>query len=139
MQLTECTYNDYNKLASAITEFNLSHLPANTSKHMQAIGFVLRANPWSLVGGITGRMVLGNCLSIEILWVEPEHRNKNYATQLLAAIEDAARKLGSKLSIVDTFEFQALDFYKKQGYEVFGELKDCPTEGHTRYYLNKKL
>jgi hypothetical protein len=37
---------------------------------------------------------------------------------------------------LDTFDFQAKDFYVKHGYEVFGVLEDCP-EGHVRYFMKK--
>jgi hypothetical protein len=39
---------------------------------------------------------------------------------------------------LDTFSFQAPDFYKKLGYEVFGELQDFP-HGHQRYFMKKRL
>jgi hypothetical protein len=38
---------------------------------------------------------------------------------------------------VDTYSFQALDFYLKLGYQVFGVIEDHP-KGHQRYYLQKK-
>ncbi|WP_202127900.1 hypothetical protein [Clostridium sp. C2-6-12] len=37
---------------------------------------------------------------------------------------------------LDTFDFQAKDFYLKHGYEVFGVLDDCPME-HKRYYMKR--
>jgi len=138
-KLALCTNSDYVKLARAITDFNLAHLPPNTSDNMKSVGFVLTKAPWGLIGGITGRLELGNCLSIEILWLESEHRNQHYGSQLLVAIEQEARARGSHLSQVDTFDFQALGFYEKNGYELFGVLDDCPTIGHKRYYLKKKL
>ncbi len=49
-----------------------------------------------------------------------------------------ARQRGARCAYLDTFSFQAPDFYKKQGYEVFGELRDFP-EGHRRYFLRKQL
>ena len=48
------------------------------------------------------------------------------------------KDLGAALAHLDTFDFQARDFYLKNGYDVFGLLDDCP-EGHTRYYLSKHL
>ena len=53
-------------------------------------------------------------------------------------MENEAKALGVKLSLLDTFDFQAKDFYLKHGYEIFGVLKDCPA-GHERYYLSKGL
>lgn len=138
-KLSQCTNSDYLKLAKAITEFNFAHLPPNSSNNMMSVGFVLNKHPYGLIGGITGRLELGNCLSIEILWLESEHRNQDYGSKLLAAIEQEARARGSHLSQVDTFDFQALGFYEKNGYELFGILEDCPTIGHKRYYLKKKL
>lgn len=40
--------------------------------------------------------------------------------------------------ILDTFDFQAKNFYIKQGYEIFGILDNCP-EGHKRYYMKKNI
>lgn len=139
LQITTCSNSDYNKLARAITDFNISHLPSVASDNMMNLGFVVKASMWELIGGITGKLLLGNCLSIDILWVEPKHRQQGHATKLLLALEDAARSYGSHLSMVDTFDFQALGFYEKNGYTVFGVLDDCPCLGNKRYYLKKKL
>ncbi len=137
--MTVCTSSDYNKIASAITIFNLEHLPAGSSDAMGALGFTLKQPNADIIGGITGRLLLGNCLSIEILWVEPMFRLQGFATRLLLAIEKEARERGSHLSQVDTFDFQALGFYEKNGYSLFGVLEDCPSAGHKRYYLTKSL
>jgi len=40
---------------------------------------------------------------------------------------------------LDTYDFQALAFYQKNGYEVFGILENCPAPGHIRYSLKKSL
>lgn len=45
---------------------------------------------------------------------------------------------GCNLVHLDTFDFQAKDFYLKHGYEVFGVLDDCPME-HKRYYMKKNI
>jgi len=52
--------------------------------------------------------------------------------------EDEARHRGAKNAYLDTFSFQAPDFYKKHGYRVFGELQDFPP-GHQRHFLTKRL
>jgi ADP-ribose pyrophosphatase YjhB (NUDIX family) len=39
---------------------------------------------------------------------------------------------------LDTFDFQAKDFYLKHGYDIFGVLGNCPP-GHERYYMRKNL
>ncbi len=39
---------------------------------------------------------------------------------------------------LDTFDFQAPDFYKRLGFTEFGRLDDFPP-GHQRFYLHKRL
>lgn len=139
VQIKQSSDREYMQIAHAISMFNLDNLPHNSSKNMTSLGYVIKNENVGLIGGIYGKLLLGNNLSIDILWVEKEFRNLGYATQLIQTLEEAAIRLNSKLSIVDTFDFQALDFYKKNGYSVFGVLEDCPCPGNKRYYLNKAL
>lgn len=39
---------------------------------------------------------------------------------------------------LEPFEFQAKDFYLKNGYEIFGVLENCPFEYNT-YYMKKNI
>ena len=39
---------------------------------------------------------------------------------------------------LETTSFQALDFYRKNGYEIFGTLNDKPP-GHISYFFKKEL
>jgi len=39
---------------------------------------------------------------------------------------------------IDTMDFQALPFYERHGYSVFGVLDDMP-RGHQRFFLKKAL
>ncbi|MCK7522514.1 MAG: GNAT family N-acetyltransferase [Ignavibacteriales bacterium] len=77
-------------------------------------------------------------LYINLLIVKEELRGYGYGRKLLMLAEEEARKLGAKNAYLDTFSFQAPDFYRQHGYRVFGELKDFPP-GHQRYYLTKAL
>lgn len=90
-----------------------------------------------VIGGILAE-VYWNILYINILWVKEEYRNKGYATALLNDVENSAKEMNCKISHLDTYDFQAKGLYEKLGYTVFGVLEDCP-EGHSRYYMSKKL
>lgn len=71
------------------------------------------------------------------LWVADEVREKGIGRRLLALIEEAAREHGCRHAHVDTFSFQALSFYERLGYRVFGRIENYPP-GHTRYFLEKR-
>ncbi|MBV1820626.1 hypothetical protein [Anaerosalibacter bizertensis] len=53
-------------------------------------------------------------------------------------IKESTKEKECKLIHLDTFDFQAKDFYIKHGYEVFGILDDCPS-GHKMYYMKKNI
>ncbi|CEG55936.1 GNAT family N-acetyltransferase [Legionella fallonii] len=56
---------------------------------------------------------------------------------IIAIIEQAAIKNIKKI-FVDTYAFQAVDFYIKQGFSIIGRL-DKYLLGHDRIYLRKDL
>lgn len=93
----------------------------------------------AIIAGITSCFYVEEVLFVSVLFVEEEHRHKGLGSALLKYVEDEAKALGARLAHLDTFDFQALDFYLKHGYEVFGVLEDCPKKGHKRYYLKKSL
>ena len=99
--------------------------------------FVLYAPDQSIAGGVIGE-IFWEWLYISLMFVKDELRGHGYGQRLLTLIEDEARQNGARNVFLDTFSFQAPEFYKKHGYRVFGELPDFP-RGQTRYYLTKQL
>ena len=79
-----------------------------------------------------------NVVYVDTLWVDSSYRGKKLGSLLLEEVENDAKSKGAKLIHLDTFDFQAKEFYEKQGYIVFGILENCP-EKHYRYYLKKVL
>ena len=91
-----------------------------------------------VVGGILANSYWG-ILYIDILWVDEKYRNKGYASTLLSDVERMAKEKNCTISHLSTYDFQAKGFYEKLGYRVFGILEDCPSEGHSLYYMSKKF
>jgi GNAT superfamily N-acetyltransferase len=103
----------------------------------QRLCFSLQTPEQEIVGGVLGEIYWG-WFYIDLLWVEEALRGRGYGHRLLARAEDEARRRGAKHAYLDTFSFQAPDFYKQHGYQLFGELQDFPP-GHQRYFLKKQL
>ncbi len=91
-----------------------------------------------IIAGINCVYYAWHCIYIDALWVSEEHRGMGLASELLTKIEQLGREYGCHLIHLDTFDFQAKDFYLKHGYEIHGVLEDCP-KGHERYYMKKVL
>ncbi len=103
----------------------------------QRLCFGLRGPDEEIVGGVLGEVYWG-WFYVDLLWVKEELRGHGHGHRLLTRAEDEARQRGAKNVYLDTFSFQAPDFYKQHGYEVFGELPDFPTE-HRRFFMKKQL
>lgn len=91
-----------------------------------------------IIAGIKSSLYFGECFCVDIIFVDEQYRHQHIGSALLKKIEHEAKELGAKLIHLETFDFQAKDFYLKAGYEIFGVLENCPGT-HTRYYLKKQL
>ena len=105
--------------------------------NFQRVCFALQTSDHTIVGGVLGEL-FWDWFHIDLLWIPEELRGHGYGHQLLLKIEEEAKKRGAKNIFLDTFSFQAPEFYKKHGYQIFGELKDFPP-GHQRYFFTKQL
>lgn len=99
--------------------------------------FEVAAAGENLVGGLVGATYC-QWLYVDVFWIHESYRGGGTGTSLLAAAEQEAARRGCQYAYLDTFSFQAPEFYKKLGYVVFGELPDFPAE-HSRIFLKKVL
>ncbi|PKN93875.1 MAG: GNAT family N-acetyltransferase [Chloroflexi bacterium HGW-Chloroflexi-6] len=121
-------------IGPGISDYNTQQAGDDNGKNLC---FVIRAPDQEIVGGVIGS-TYWDWLYINLMWIKDGLRGRGYGQQLLALAEEEARKRGAKNAYLDTFSFQAPDFYKKYGYQVFGMLDDFP-QGHQRYFLKKEL
>jgi predicted N-acetyltransferase YhbS len=77
-------------------------------------------------------------LLINWLWVAEPYRKIGIGSRLLLGAEAAARERHCRGVYLDTFTFQAPQFYARHGYREFGRLSDYPP-GHARIWLSKAL
>jgi GNAT superfamily N-acetyltransferase len=97
---------------------------------------LLRDADGTIRGGLLG-YTHWNWLFVSHLWVHEPLRGRGLGRELLGRAEAEAAARGCRNAHLDTFSFQARDFYESRGYVVFGTLDDYPP-GHSRYFLQKR-
>lgn len=127
------TEGDIRTVIRNLVDYNDSQAEKERS---QPLAIFIRDSNGEIVSGLLSQTHWG-WLFITHLWVAESLRGKGYARKLMIRAELEAKKRGCHHAYVDTFSFQALGFYEKLGYQVFGVLEDFPP-GHKRYFLQKR-
>ena len=123
-------------IVDKIVEYNLSKVPIIQESSFIWINRVIADTYGDIIAGINSKMYCWNCLYIDVLWVKEEYRKEGLGSKILNEIEKVAKDKGCYLIHLDTFDFQAKDFYIKHGYDIFGILDECP-QRHKRYFMKK--
>jgi ribosomal protein S18 acetylase RimI-like enzyme len=113
---------------------------AKQKKGMQPLGFYaffVRDQNEKIVGGCNTCHLYG-CLYIDQLWLNISLRGKGYGKQLMQKAENLAKEIGCHFMAVNTFDWEALDFYKKLGFYVEFERKGFD-KNSVFYFLRKEL
>lgn len=91
----------------------------------------------TLVAGITAKIEGYKILYIETLFVSEKYRHTGFGKKLLGLIEEAAKIEGAEFVRLDTFSFQAKDFYINLGYQIIGQYEI--SNDIYEYFLLKRL
>lgn len=134
--IRESKNGELDLIVDKIVEYNLSKVPLRQEIDFLWINRIIEDVNGQIIAGILSKMYCWNCLYVDVLWVKEEYRKDGLGSKLLKEIEKVAKEKGCHLIHMDTFDFQAKDFYIKHGYEIFGILDECP-QGHKRYYMKK--
>jgi len=130
----DCDLEDVRIVLDGLREFNQRQAgPSQRSR----LAVFLRDPGGRVVGGLIGETAW-RWLYVDAFWLDEAVRGRGYGRSMLRAAEDRARLRGCTNAYLDTFDFQALPFYRKEGYELYGTLEDFPP-GHRRFYLKKSL
>jgi GNAT superfamily N-acetyltransferase len=137
--IEEASSEDEKFIANKIKEYNSKKTPLMEQAAVERIFKTMKDLEGNIIGGILSIINYYSKSSyIDILWIKEEYRKDGYGSILMDEVEREAKEKGVHLVNLDTFDFQAKDFYIKRGYEVYAVLDDCPVN-HKRYYMRKLL
>ena len=135
LELTsEPSPEDLAVILDGLTAFNEGEVGA---AERQTLAVLIRDPERKGIGGLSGYTSWG-WLFTQLLFIPQSLRGNGMAGRLLRTAEEEARRRGCHGAWIDTFNPVALEAYKRQGYETFGELPGF-VSGRTRTFLKKAL
>ncbi|TKH44311.1 histone acetyltransferase [Paenibacillus terrae] len=136
-QMSRSSKDEARFVRNKLIEFNAKHIPEDIRTRYEEINLTLKNDAGQVIGGLLS-VLCWNWVEVDILWVDQSYQGKGYGSQLLGEIEQIAKDNGCTFIQLNTFTFQAPDFYEKQGYEVIGLIDDAP-RGFKHYYYKKNI
>ncbi|MGX2959601.1 GNAT family N-acetyltransferase [Peribacillus sp. JNUCC 23] len=133
----ELNTKDKQYIDDELYKFNLKHFPEDLGGRYEEISLFVKDENGIVRGGILGA-ICWNWLEIHSLLLDEDIRKIGYGTKLLLEIENIALEKQCDFIKVDTLSFQALGFYEKNGYKVFGSIDNVGRD-YKHYYLKKEL
>lgn len=91
-----------------------------------------------MVGGAYAVIDETTWMFVHYLYVEEAYRDQKIGEQLMAEVEQLAFQKKCFGIRLETWGWQALGFYLKIGYKLFGKLRNHPP-GYTEFHLKKVL
>lgn len=128
---------DLRVISAGIQAFNRERIGEVALEEDFRFAVFARDDANAVAGGIRA-VAYWDWMCVELLWLREDTRGQGIGGRLLGAAESFAMDNGFFQVRIETTSFQALGFYQKLGYSVFGQLDDFPS-GHTTYYLKKLL
>lgn len=102
---------------------------------VQRLACFARTAEGTLIGGAVAR-TWGEGCELQQLWVRDDLRGQGLGSRLMQLVEEEARRRGCRQVFLETFNFQAHDFYRGLGYETVGEFVLVP--GEVVKYIQRK-
>ncbi|TJY41090.1 GNAT family N-acetyltransferase [Cohnella pontilimi] len=121
----------------SLVKFNAEHVAEEIMNVYEEINLNIKNHEGTIIGGLNSA-VCWNWIEVDILWVDQNFRGHGVGSKLMNEIELIARQKGCTFIKLNTFSFQAPEFYKKHGYKEIAVIDNAP-RGYKHYYLMKEL
>lgn len=90
-----------------------------------------------ILGGITAQSRWGG-FEIDVIALDDSLRGQGFGSRLMQLAQQEAVRRKCHHMLLDTYEFQAKEFYLQHGFTVFGQLEG-PAPFYPRYFMQKTL
>ncbi|ARN75253.1 GNAT family N-acetyltransferase [Oceanicoccus sagamiensis] len=114
-------------------EYNSKYVP----NEFELLSVFYKTKDGEVIAGLTGK-TFWDWLHVDYLWVSEPRRGDGLGSKVMLAAEKEAIERGCVGSTLDTFSFQALEFYKSLDYSIVGTLSGYMGK-YERYFLQKRL
>lgn len=128
------TNDEANYVRNKLIEFNSKHVP---NGRYEEINLCIKDDKGEIIAGLNSA-ICWNWMEIDILWVEDDDRGQGLGKRLLEEAEQIARANQCTFIKLNTFSFQAPEFYNKYGYQEIAIIENAPI-GNKHYYFKKDL
>ena len=133
-RVNQSTSDETNYIRRKLIEFNSKHVPNGM---YEEINLCIKDENEVIIAGLISA-ICWNWMEIDILWVDDNRRGQGFGKRLLEEAEQIARSKDCTFIKLNTFSFQAPEFYKKYGYVVMAIIENAP-KGKNHYYFKKDL
>ena len=116
-------------------EFNKYAIKNGVECNYKSFSFIAKINN-EIIGIITGNSYYKE-VHIENLIVLEQYRNQHIGSKLMEKVENHFKNKGFNNINLTTYEFQALEFYKKCGFEVEFVRENKENSKLNKYFLIK--
>jgi GNAT superfamily N-acetyltransferase len=101
------------------------------------LAVIVKDEAGKTLGGVLGRTYLG-LMFLDTFYLPKSERGAGLGSRVLVMAEEEGRRRGCKSAVLYTISFQAPEFYKRHGWQVFGQIP-CDPPGTSRIFLTKAL
>jgi len=137
--MTELTFNVIEGQTEGLYELDGRLIAFNRARadwNSQYFTVELLDGEGRLRGGAGARVNLGT-VEVSMIWLDEELRGNGWGRRIVDAVAERGRLLKASKILLDTYDFQARDFYEALGFSVFGTL-EYPS-GNSRFYLSRDI
>lgn len=126
---------DVAALYDGLHAFNLQHIP---NLNEISLGLFIRNNNEEIVGGAVA-VILPSIMQIKYLWLAESIRDQGIGKNIMQRLENEARARGLQSIALETYTFQAPEFYEKLGFNEVGRYINHPSSGIDKVFYQKYL